>query len=206
MEAAVEQLPTVASARVRATLPDRLTVTVVERQPILAWRVGDQAWLMDEDGVLFASAAQATADELGDGATGSRLPTVDDLRAEAPLTVGGSLDPADLEAVRTLGNVTPAIVDSASPALFLSVDDRDGWVLTAPGHWRAVFGHYTPTLAAPGRIPSQVQCLKSLLRDHEQTVDEVTLAVQAERCGTYVPGTPEPTPRPTRRPRGSVRP
>ncbi len=93
MEAAVEQLPTVASARVRATLPDRLTVTVIERQPILAWRVGDQAWLMDEDGVLFAPAAQATADELGDGATGSRLPAVDDQRAEASLPSAAALTP-----------------------------------------------------------------------------------------------------------------
>ena len=63
-----------ASARVRATLPDRLTVTVTEREPILAWRVGRPGVAHGRaTGSLFAPAAQATADELGDGATGSRV-------------------------------------------------------------------------------------------------------------------------------------
>jgi len=206
MEAAIEQLPAVASARVRATLPDSLTVSVTERQPILAWTAEDGSWLMDVEGTMFVPASLATEEELGDGSTGSGLPGVDDLRTGMPLTLGGRLDPVDLEAVRTLAAVTPESIGSSAPALFLSLDDHDGWVLTAPGHWRAVFGHYTQTLAPPGRIPVQVQCLRSLLKDRETTVDEVTLAVQADRCGTFRAGTPEPRPRPTRRPRGTARP
>ena len=89
------------------------------------------------------------------------------------------------------------------PALFLSLDDDDGWVLTAPRRWRAVFGHYTRTLLPTDRIPAQVQCLKSLLRAREATVNEVTLAVTTptERCGTFLAGAPEPTPKATRTPK-----
>ena len=48
--------------------------------------------------------------------------------------------------------------------------------------------------APPERIPSQVQCLDALLREREATIDQVTLAVSADRCGTFRAGTPEPTP------------
>ena len=192
MEAALEELPTVAAARVRAILPNDLTVTLTEREPMVAWRVGEDGqdaaagWLMDVDGVAFAPIALATDEELGDGSTGSALPAVDDLRAEPPLTLGGRLDLTDIAALRTLGNVTPDLVDSSATALFLSLDDDDGWVLSSPGHWRAVFGHYSQTLASPDRIPYQVQCLKALLAARERTVDEVTLAVSPDRCGTFV--------------------
>lgn len=207
MEAALEQLPTVSSARVRATLPDQLTVTLTEREPMIAWRVGldgqdkGAGWLMDVDGVAFAPISLASDEELGDGSTGSALPAVDDLRTEAPLALGDQLDLTDLDAVRTLGNVTPDLVDSSAAALFLSLDDEDGWVLTSPGHWRATFGHYSPTLASPSRIPYQVQCLRALLAKAERTVDVVTLAVSAGPCGTYVEGTPEPIPHTRRTPR-----
>jgi len=211
LEDALERLPTVASAQVRAVLPDQLTVAVTERQPILAWRTGDAAWLMDVDGNVFAPTSSATQDELGDGASGSALPAVDDLRTAVSLHVGDRLDPVNLEAVRTLGSVTPDMVGSSALALFLSLDDDDGWVLTSPGHWRAIFGHYTQTLAPASRIAEQVQCLGALLGDAERTVDVVTLAV-GSGCGTYVSGTPEPrarrTPRPdaTRRPNKTARP
>lgn len=201
MEAAIEQLPTVATARVRAILPDQLTVSLIEREPILVWRIGQDGWLVDIDGAAFAPTSLATEGELGDGSAGSAMPAVDDLRAETALALGGRLDAMDLEAVRTLGNVTPELVDSSAGALFLSLDDVDGWVLTAPGHWRAIFGHYSQTLAPPSRIPLQVQCLQALLAKIEKTVDVVTLAVSPDRCGTFVDGPPDPTPRTKRTPR-----
>ena len=201
LETAIEQLPTVASARVRAILPDQLTVTLTEREPMVAWRVGQDGWLMDVDGTAFAPLSMATQDELGDGSTGSALPAVDDLRTGTAVALGGTLDPVDLDVVRTLGNVTPDLIDSRAAALFLSLDDRDGWALTAPGQWRAVFGHYSETLAPPSRIPYQVQCLRALLAKTERTVNGVTLAVSTDACGTYVPGTPEPIPHTRRTPR-----
>jgi hypothetical protein len=201
MESDIEQLPTVVRADVTATLPDQVSISVVERTPMVAWWTGDQGWLVDVDGVVLGPTSAIGSEELGDGSTGSALPAIVDDRADVTLTPGERVDPVDLEAVRLLGAITPALVSSQAPALTLSIDDTDGYVLAWPGHWRAVFGQYTRTLLPPDRIPAQVQCLSALLGDREGTVTGATLAVSADRCGTFLPGTPEPTRRPRRTPK-----
>lgn len=204
MEADIERLPTVLRADVTATLPDRVAIAVVERAPMLAWWLGedrDQGYLVDVEGVVLGPTSSIPTVELGDGATGSALPGLVDERAGASLIPGERVDPVDLEAVRLLGALTPELVGSRAPALELSVDDESGYVLAWPGRWRAVFGHYTRTLLPPDRIPAQVQCLAALLADREEGVVSATLAVAGDRCGTYVPGTPEPTRRRRRTPR-----
>lgn len=193
MEADLEALPTVSRADVTATLPDQVAITIVERTPMLAWWLEDEGYLVDAAGVVLGSTDSMSDVELGDGATGSRLPAVHDVRAERTLVPGEQVDPVELEAVRLLGALTPELVGSSAPALSLSVDDDSGFVLAWPDHWRAVFGHYTRTLLPPERIPAQVQCLAALLTDQEDVVRDVTLAISADRCGTWVEGTPEPT-------------
>lgn len=206
MEADIEQLPTVVSADVTATLPDKVAISVVERTPMVAWWVGedrDEGYLVDVEGVVLGPTTSIPAVELGDGATGSALPHVSDGRTGVSLVPGGRVDPVDLEAVRLLGALTPALVGSEAPALTLSVDDEDGFVLEWADRWRAVFGHYTRTLLPPDRIPAQVQCLAALLAAREDEVVGATLAVSADRCGSYVPA-PEATRRPRRTPRGDA--
>jgi hypothetical protein len=197
IESRIERLPAVRAATVTATLPDRVRVAIVERSPMLAWRVGQEGWLIDGDGVLFAPASLLDAAELGDGASGSRLPAVDDRRNRAAPAIGERVDPLDLAVVRLLATVTPAMLGSRAPALFLSVDDEDGYVLEAPGTWRASFGFYTPVLRPPDLIPRQVQCLGALLAREESTLGEVTLSLAEDACGTY---RVRPTGRPGGRP------
>jgi hypothetical protein len=198
MEADLESMPTVVRADVTATLPDQVAISVVERMPILAWVAGDEGYLVDVEGIVLGPTSAFAEAELGDGSTGSDLPALRDERTGTALVPGERVDPVDLEAVRLLGALTPALVQSEAPALFLSVDDESGYVLEWPGRWRAVFGHYTRTLLPPGRIPEQVRCLGELLGQREGSVVGATLAVDADRCGTFVPGTPEPTRRPRR--------
>jgi hypothetical protein len=198
MEADLERMPTVVRADVTATLPDRVAIAIVERTPMVAWMVGDRGYLVDVEGVVLGPTSAFAASELGDGSTGSSLPALSDARAGTALVPGERVDPVDLAAVRLLGAVTPALIESQAPALMLSVDDDSGYVLEWPGRWRAVFGHYTRTLLPPDRIPAQVRCLRELLREREESVVGATLAVSADRCGTFLPGTPEPTRRPRR--------
>jgi hypothetical protein len=187
MEAAAEQLPTVRRAEVVATLPDHVTVTVIERAPMVAWHTTLRSFLVDVEGVLFAPTSDATAAELGTGDTGSALPAItDDRPGDSSLTIGDRLDPLDLSAVRLIGALTPADLLSDASSMQLAVDLVDGWVLTAPGRWRAVFGHYTPQLRPPDVIPQQVQCLRSLLAEREASLAQVTLALSADPCGTYL--------------------
>ena len=201
MEADLETMPTVVRADVTATLPDQVAISVVERTPMVAWLVGEEGYLVDVEGVVLGLTSAVPATELGDGSTGSGLPALQDDRAGTRLVPGERVDPVDLEAVRLLGAVTPDLIASEAPALTLTVDDQSGYVLAWPGRWRAVFGHYTRTLLPPDRIPAQMRCLRELLREREGAVVGATLAVSADRCGTFVPGTPEPTRRPRRTPR-----
>lgn len=166
------------AAAVRVALPDRLIVTIRERRPIIVWQVGARRLLADASGRLLAEA---------DGAVAPALPIVSDQRAaDAGLSVGDGLDPLAFTAVRTLAAITPARLGSAAPSLALTLTDSDGFSLTAPAGWRAVFGLYTMNIRPPSIISRQVQCLTSLLaqagEDHLATI---YLSPGGGACGTY---------------------
>jgi hypothetical protein len=192
LEARLRELPTVADVRVGVGLPDRLVVDVVEREAILAWKVGAHRYLVDRDGTLFAEPpTPAPAD-------GANLPVVDDRRADsAGLVVGGRIDPVDLDAATRLGSVRPADVGSTASGLRISATDESGFVMRpSSGGWSAVFGFYTPSLRTTDMIAGQVRLLRSLLlRQGEANVAQIVLA--SETDGTFS------TPRPSTKPSGT---
>jgi len=188
LQARLEQLPTVAHARIDVRLPGTLAVSIEERQPVLIWKVGEQRWLVDADGGLFA--------ELGHDppAAAAKLPVVEDRRAaSAGLSVGRHLDPVDLDAATRLASLHPSDVDSVAVGLTVAVTDETGFVVASnPAGWSAVFGFYTPSLRTPDLIPGQVRLLRSLLDGREAQVDRVILASTTD--GTYTPkATPTPS-------------
>lgn len=188
---ALREVPSIAGAQVVAELPNQLIITVTERQPVMAIAAVGGTYLVDETGVVLQ--------KLGDGeAMPAGLPVVhDDRQTWAPgLAVGTRLNDVDLAAVLQLAALTPAAVGSRAPGLTVSADDNDGYVVSPTnGGWRAIFGHYTPTLRPPDLIASQVQCLRSLLAADEGSVKTVYLSPLEDRCGTFVPratATPAP--------------
>jgi cell division septal protein FtsQ len=173
MEAALGALPAVRGAIVTTSVPDGVRIQLVEREPILVWRTGTGSWLVDVEGRAFA-----TADST------SGLPVIEDMRPSDPgLAVGSDLAPLDLEVARLLGAVTPAAIGTGADSLSLRVEPDEGWVLEAPGQWRAVFGNYAATVRSTDLIPLQVQCLGALLAQERPRL--VTLSVAADRCGTF---------------------
>jgi hypothetical protein len=189
LEARLTALPTVRSSDVSVSVLDgTVVVRIEERQPILAWRVGDRAFLADEDGVVVAAMA-------ADAAAASSLPEIIDRRADAAPgpAVGDRLDPVELDVATRLASLGPGDIGSSAPSIEVLVTARDGFVLRAPT-WDAVFGFYGPATRDPAMVPGQVRLLRSLLADREATVRRIVLA--SETDGTYVP---YPTPRPTRR-------
>ena len=163
---------------VRVVLPDRLVVELHERQPIMAWQVGQQRFLADTQGVLVAQADVTAAPE---------LPLIADARAlSARLHVGGQLDAVDLAVARLIGAITPAMLGSVAEGLEIGVSDDEGYVLRpVHGSWRAVFGIYTTHGRGADLVPEQVQCLASLLHDREDNVAVAYLFPEGGRCGTY---------------------
>ena len=90
-------------------LPDEVRVDVAERVALLAWQVGADRYLVDEDGMLFAR----IDDDAARGA--AKLPVVDDQRAAAAgLAVATTLDPVILDAARRLGSLRPADLGTAA--------------------------------------------------------------------------------------------
>jgi hypothetical protein len=191
MAEALRNLPSVASAEVVVSLPDRLEIDIVERQPLLVWRTGGGAFLADISGALLAElapAGSASPDPGSSAAPRAALPQVEDLRAASQgLAVGGRLDAVDMAAVRLLLTITPHDVGSRALALQLTVDDEDGYALVSQQPpWRAVFGFYTSNLRRPeDLVPRQRQCLESLIAGGEDRLSIAYLAVDGDGCGTY---------------------
>ena len=195
LQAALETLPTVARARVDVRLPGTIAVTVEERDPALIWQAGEERFLADAEGMLFARLEGDTPPEAAD------LPVVEDRRAaSAGLSVGSHLDPVDLDAATRLASLLPGDVGSSAAALAVVVTDENGFVVTTrPAGWSAIFGFYTPSLRTTEIIPGQVRLLSSLLIGREQLVERVILA--SETDGTYVPrATPSASPKPSKAP------
>lgn len=187
LRAALDKLPTVASASVGVQLPGTLHVTLQERVPVVVWRVGARRYLADADGNLFGLLGDKTPPQA------ATLVVIDDRRAaSAGLSVGTRLDPQDVDAATRLASLVPADVGSAAKALQIRVTDENGFVLRAdPQGWLAIFGFYTPSLRTTDLIPGQVRLLRSLLIGREPLVDRIILASDTD--GTYVP---KPTPKP----------
>src|SRR4051794_25745308 len=72
MERRIESLPSVLSANVEVSLPNRLLVRIHERQPVLVWHTANASWLVDPSG--FVIGAPIAGGQPDPGA----LPVVDD--------------------------------------------------------------------------------------------------------------------------------
>jgi len=188
LERRLLDLPTVRRADIAVRLPGSLLVRLQERTPILVWRVGARRYLVDVDGRLFAL--------LGDvpPAGVAALPVVEDRRAaSAGLSIGGHLEPVDLDAATRLASLVPADVGSEASSLSVIVGDANGFIVRArPQGWSAVFGFYTLSLRTPDLVPGQVRLLRSLLIGREPLIDRMILA--SETDGTYtVKAVPRPS-------------
>jgi hypothetical protein len=190
LEAALEALPAIAAADVSVRLPDAaVVVTVQERQPVLAWQVGQTRYIADREGTVFAILDEKAPLPGGVG-------VVDDRRTGGvlPLAIGSKLDAVELDVATRLGSLTPGDVGSNATGLRVAITDLDGFVVTTAGGWTAVFGLYSPATRSTEMIPGQVRLLRSLLAGREASLSRIILASATD--GTYVPrATPKATAR-----------
>jgi cell division septal protein FtsQ len=197
LEARLKAIPAIRSVHVTVALPDQVQVAVVEREALVAWKVGERRFLVDGEGSFFA---QLGADA---PAAAKALPVIDDSRYSAmAYAVGSTLDAVTLDAALRLGSLKPSDVGSGAKALVLRIDDVNGFTMrTRPATWTAIFGFYTPTLRTTELIPGQVRLLRSLLAGQEGNVARVILADDVS--GTFIP---KETPKPTKSPRPGATP
>jgi hypothetical protein len=138
-------------------------------------------------------AAPPTADPAASsGPHALGLPVVFDRRAsDAGLTLGGIVDPVNLDAGYRLANLTPTDVGSKVPQLAVVLDDLHGFTVSSvPAGWVAEFGFYAPTVRQVTVIPDQVRTLRSLLLQYgDAHVAWVWLVgdVSGNHVNTYLP-------------------
>ena len=184
LKAALLGLPAVASADVSVALPDAaVVVTIEERQPVVAWQVGETRFIADRDGAVFAKVGK-------DASVPAGVTVIDDRRGGAePLAIDSHIDAVEFDVATRLGSLTPTDVGSTVSRLTVVITDLDGFIVAAQGGWTAVFGVYSPATRSTAMIPGQVRLLRSLLIGRENTLGRIILA--SETDGTYIP---KPTP------------
>ena len=182
LEAALRALPTVASADVSVALPDAaVVVTIEERQPVVAWQIGEIRYIADRDGRVFATIGRAASLPAG-------VTVIEDRRTGGDLgqlAIGTTVDPVEFDVATRLGSLTPTDVGSTATRLTVVITNLDGFILGAKDGWNAVFGFYSRATRSTDMIPGQVRLLRSLLAGREETLARIILASATD--GTYVP-------------------
>lgn len=78
-QARLEWLRAVKSATVRKVYPNRIIVSIVEKEPVLRWRIGNTTWLIDERGEKIGTDIAAYTElplVIGQGAADDAVPMV----------------------------------------------------------------------------------------------------------------------------------
>lgn len=165
LEARLRQLPAVAEARVRAELPDRLSVEISEKPPAFTWLTPAARLVVAADGSVIGQLARddGVPDDL------AALPTVDDQRSGSRRTaVGDTIPAAELRATERLLAIDPGLIGSAASRFVLRIDDEYGFLLVSrQPPWRAALGFYQldpseSEAAAVARLDAQVSAVRTL--------------------------------------------
>ena len=151
--AAVLRLPAVRDARVALALPSTAHLEVVERDAIGRWVVGGTEWLVDAEGVLFASVDPAAAPAVR--ATDDRETT----RACVGRTGGRCVDPAVVAGAFRLARIAPGELRADATKPEVRVDATQGLVVRSGAGWEIRFG-------TPDDLEQKLSNAKKLLSDN----------------------------------------
>lgn len=184
LEEDLGRIPSVRRVRVLTALPDRLIVEIIEREPKAIWRTSQGPLLVDEEGVIIA-----TADTPPGGLAGrpSLLEILD--QDQQGLAPGMTIDRRAIALAARLSVLLPA---AGLPVREFQYSTRLGLVaLTEPGI-QVVFG-------ADGPVEARVSDLLTVLEVARRRGDQVRLVdVRPEGRPYYQPvATPTATPGPT---------
>jgi cell division protein FtsQ len=122
----LQTITAVQSTRVRAVLPDRLEVRIVERTPVAVWQNGGTSYLVDAEGRVLQVTDQAMA-----------LPTIHDIGSQ-PIPSSGTVDRAALTTMFQLQQLLPRIAGLNPGNLEYSPDT--GVTVIVDGGQRVRFG------------------------------------------------------------------
>ena len=173
----VDALPLVSSADIEKVWPNALTVSVVERQPVLLWQTPRATYSVDSHGVVIGLASET--------AGADHLMTVVDMRSKAVMQrvqPGTQLNAADIAFARQVFAQLPGV--AGIPAFTLRYDAGSGqasgngsFIVQSAQGWIAYLGGADDTNPLDNRL---VELQQILSRAQQQ---QLTLATIDLRYG-----------------------
>ena len=100
-EKRIETLPYVKQATVHTALPNQVRIEIVEREPLVVWKVGGQEYWVDSEGVTMPVASPAPTQD---------LPVLWDLDGSTAAS-DGRLDPQLIASLRQVQQQAPEVTD-----------------------------------------------------------------------------------------------
>jgi hypothetical protein len=161
-----DAFPDLASVKVSVSIPAGVTVRVTERQPVIAWKVGDTVQWVDKDGFAFPAR--------GDGGS---LVAVDAQAAPKTATSAEILKAADISTTKS-GSTSQA----AAPTPFISVDMVNAILTLGPQLPQGTAIVYNPSYGLGWNDPNGWQVffgkklvdMDTKLTQYKTIVDELT--------------------------------
>ncbi len=141
VEARIKALPVVKAVDVKLHLPNTVVIRVVERQPVAVWQAGDQAFLVDSEGVLFRVRGDA-----------SKAVVIRDQRG-VQLQPGDTVDPVAVYTALELHRLLPEQqVYEWRPGAGISFVTDEGWRVQIGDHQKLklkvlIYRHFQEQIA-----------------------------------------------------------
>lgn len=119
------QFPELSAARVDVSLPNVVSVQVVERKPVVRWEQGEGYTWISEDGIAF----RPHGDMPGlIGVVALSAPPIEGIISSDPLTPSPFLDPDMVKSIKGLaGHVPPGVQILYDASFGLGWNDPRGW-------------------------------------------------------------------------------
>lgn len=176
LAAQIEMLPLVASANVGKQWPNSVTVTVVERVPVLLWQTRQGTFSVDKQGVVMAPASQTPGID--------HLKTVVDRSKQVgqPMYPGTRLNAADVAFAVQVFTQLPQVTGTTSFTLqydgtlytrITGASGRLGFVVESPDGWVAYLGDAANANPLENRLIElqQILALTQAQQLHLATID-----------------------------------
>ncbi|GAC1641945.1 MAG: hypothetical protein NVS4B12_04710 [Ktedonobacteraceae bacterium] len=170
LTAKVDAYPFVASTVISKDWPNRLTVTVIERVPVLLWQTQQGVYSVDSQGVVFASASET--------AGADHLMTVVDTRNGGKGQViepGTRLSRDDIVFAVNVLNALPRVAGITTFKLRYDTTLSGGsYVVESPDGWLAYLGGAHDSNPLNNRL-TELQQIVSLVQQQQLTLATVDL-------------------------------
>ncbi len=166
----VDAYPLVSSSSISKNWPNRLTVTVVERVPVLLWQTRQGTYSVDGQGVVIAPASETVGAD--------HLMTVVDTRNDGKgqvLKPGVHLSQADIVFAVDVFNHLPRVAGITTFKLrYDATASRASYVVESPGGWLAYLGSADDTNPLDNRL-TELQQIVSLTQQQQLTLATIDL-------------------------------